>query len=378
MKIKVLFAVLVVATLLAPPTWSQVLSIAEGWRWPQEPTAQDPQPNVFTEPPGPPVDRPAAWPGEPLSVWLTRPREEVRFLEGDWHLLLQKIEELGSVGVVSGNSAIRHFAVGSYAPYRIGVDAWGAVEGEGIDLRVLPKNWAYAAAELPVKSYPAGFAFFDESGALAQRIILPDSSLHAFRSLVEEFYGSRPEFVGRPIVEAATRDTTVPGSISGLLDAWALLKDEHDFEQMLSLHNVSRLDALKAAEGKFTERLDLASFPTLFLKLVLQQVPISVFTVNSGCVQISTGTLAEVNVRPGLLDLKQSDNGSTLISLSRIAEAWRVSKPTSRGTELSLELYGSSGEPLAYFFGSRNGREDAIAKWRETLSALSTSATVPK
>jgi putative hemin transport protein len=327
-------------------------------------------------PAAPAVERAEGWPGEPLPAWLALPEEKVTFLTGNWHDLLKEVEKLGPVNVLSGNGALRHMATGTYAPYR-GSDAHGLVVSKGIDLRLFPQTWTYGAAELPGGDAFPGFVFFDATGAQVHRILLtPESNQDVFKELVAKFKGSKPDFTGAPAPEEKKTAPLTEEAKAGLLDGWSALEDTHDFGALLNEFNVSRTDALRAARGKFTEQLDVASYTEVFQKLLDQQVSIMVFANNNGCVQISTGALTEVYAAPGALRLTQTDKGSTLIATPRIAEAWRVSKPTSNGLTHSLELYDAGGEPVAYIFASRKeGGEEGVAKWKADLFALATVDT---
>ena len=93
------------------------------------------------------------------------------------------------------------------------------------------------------------------------------------------------------------------------------------------------------------------------------------FAMNDGCVQISTGAITEIIRTRGTLQLVEDDS-RTLLSLPRIAQVWRVSKPTERGLIHSLELYDANGQILALLFGSEKGDSTSIVKWKELLFAL--------
>lgn len=312
----------------------------------------------------PDVDRPEAWPSESIAGWLSRPEHEITFLKNDWQALLWRLEELGKIYIVSGNQALRHVSPGNYARYK-GNESEGRVSGEYMDLRLYPQEWAYGVAEpLGVGNSP-GLAFFDASGILVHRIILTrESDLDSFGDLIHACSGTRP------VISADNTTKTeplTPDASAKLLERWGSLKDEEGFEQLLREFNASRADALRAAKGKYAERLDLGAYTAIFLRALEQQVPLIVSSVNAGFVQSTTGPLADVSARPGLLSLKQANQSSTLIALSRVAEVWRVRKPTRDGIAWSLELYGTTGAPVAYFFASRQGREDALGKWEEDI-----------
>ena len=308
------------------------------------------------------------FPGASVEAWLGKPADQVVFLKGDWEALLTNIKRLGDVSVLSGNETVMHLATGRYDDFK-GRDGSGLIVSKGIDLRLFMSEWRYGAAILPASGSVPGFVFFNGAGDPVHRILVTETSNAAeFDALVAEFKGEIPVF--SPEAEAPKSvETPTEETKAAFLAGWRALKDTHEFSGLLRDHKLSRIDAVRLAEGEFSAQLDPAAYSALFGQLVEQEVSILLFALNDGCVQISTGAITEMNQTKGTLQLVEEDS-RTVISLPRIKQVWRVSKPTEDGLVHSLELYDAEGEPVAYLFGSEKGDSTSIVKWKELLFAL--------
>lgn len=308
------------------------------------------------------------FPGAGVASWLEKPADQVVFLTGDWIALLSEIRRLGDVSVLSGNEAVMHLATGSYERFK-GRDGSGLVTSKGIDLRLFPSGWTYAAAILPASGSAPGFIFFNSAGTPVHRILLTETSNVAeFDAIVAQFKGAAPTLALTPVVPEAVEAPTEAVK-TAFLEGWRKMQDTHEFSGLLSTHKLSRMDALHLAEGEFTAQLDPVAYGALFEQLVDQEVAIMFFALNDGCVQISTGAINEINRTRGTLQLVEDDS-RTVISLPRVKQVWRVSKPTERGLIHSLELYDANNQPVAYLFGSEKGDSTSIVKWKELLFGL--------
>jgi putative hemin transport protein len=224
-------------------------------------------------------------------------------------------------------------------------------------------------AVLPASGSVPGFIFFNSAGVPVHRILLTETSNVAeFDAIVAQFKGEAPALDLKP-VEAPEVVPPTEETKAALLEGWRKMQDTHEFSGLLNTHKVSRIDAARIAEGEFTAQLDPTAYDALFEQLMKQEAAIMFFAMNDGCVQISTGAITEINRTRGTLQLVEDDS-RTLVSLPRIAQVWRVSKPTERGLIHSLELYDANGEILALLFGSEKGDSTSIVKWKELLFAL--------
>jgi len=308
------------------------------------------------------------FPGAGVEAWLGKPADQVVPLTGDRTALLAEVKRIGDVSVLSGNEAVMHLSTGNYERFK-GSNGQGLITSKGIDVRLSPGQWPYAVAVLPASGSVPGFIFFNSAGVPVHRILLTErSNVAEFDAITAQFKGEAPALDLKPVetpeVVPPTEETK-----AALLEGWRKMQDTHEFSGLLKEHKVSRIDAARIAEGEFTVQLDPAAYGALFEQLMDQEVAIMFFALNDGCVQISTGAITEINRTRGTLQLVEDDS-RTLVSLPRIAQVWRVSKPTERGLIHSLELYDASGEILALLFGSEKGDSTSIVKWKELLFAL--------
>lgn len=308
------------------------------------------------------------FPGAGVESWLSKPADQVVPLVGDMTALLSELKRVGDVSVLSGNEAVMHLSTGSYERFK-GSDGRGLITSKGIDVRLSPGQWPYAAAILPASGSVPGFIFFNSAGVPVHRILLTETSNVAeFDAIVAQFKGDSPAIALTP-VDADATETPTEATKAALLEGWRKMQDTHEFSGLLNDHKISRIDAARIAEGEFTAQLDPAAYDVLFEQLMKQEAAIMFFAMNDGCVQISTGAITEINRTRGTLQLVEDDS-RTLVSLPRIAQVWRVSKPTERGLIHSLELYDANGQILALLFGSEKGDSTNIVTWKELLFAL--------
>ena len=102
---------------------------------------------------------------------------------------------------------------------------------------------------------------------------------------------------------------------------------------------------------------------------IRDSLSIMCFVGNRGMIQIHTGPVEQLR-RTGpwynVLDPKFNLHLDT----TAIASAWVVNKPTSDGWVTSLELYSSSGDLIAQFFGERKPGKPELPGWRELMLGL--------
>lgn len=308
------------------------------------------------------------FPGAGVEAWLSKPADQVVPLTGDMTALLTELKRIGDVSVLSGNEAVMHLSTGSYERFK-GSDGRGLITSKGIDVRLSPGQWPYAVAVLPASGSVPGFIFFNSAGIPVHRILLTETSNVAeFDAITAQFKGEVPALALKPVEQPETVAPTEETK-AALLEGWRKMQDTHEFSGLLNTHKVSRIDAARIAEGEFTAQLDPAAYDVLFEQLMKQEAAIMFFAMNDGCVQISTGAITEINRTRGMLQLAEDDS-RTLVSLPRVAQVWRVSKPTERGLIHSLELYDANGQILALLFGSEKGDSTSIVKWKDLLFAL--------
>jgi putative hemin transport protein len=161
--------------------------------------------------------------------------------------------------------------------------------------------------------------------------------------------------------------------VEGFLDAWGRLKDTHDFFPLLRDYEVSRAQALRFGEGRFTRRVPADSLRRTLQTAAEQETPIMVFVGSPGCLQIHSGPVKTLKATPPWYNVL--DPGFQLhLNETMIDQAWVVEKPTTDGTVTSLELLDAEGSIIARLFGKRKPGQPEREDWRAILHGLPAEA----
>lgn len=293
-------------------------------------------------------------------------------LDGSWRSLLHRLEDLGPVTARTRNDAAVHETTGRYTDVTFtDTHDMGLVLADVIDLRLFMGEWAHGFAVKPPGDDPPSLQFFAPDGTAVHKVLLTDDSDRGvYRELVGA-YRHDDQSPGQSVApsddEAAAPTPDVDAE--AFLEAWADLEDTHDFFPLLQEHDVSRPQALRLGEGRFTRRVPDGSLRTVLQRAAEQETPIMVFVGSPGCIQIHTGpvhTLAATPPHYRVLDphfqLRVDEGG--------IAQSWVVEKPTSDGTVTSLELMDADGGVIARLFGKRKPGQPERTDWRSLLEKL--------
>ncbi|MEM9997565.1 MAG: ChuX/HutX family heme-like substrate-binding protein, partial [Bacteroidota bacterium] len=223
-------------------------------------------------------------------------------LEGDWGAMLREIETFGTVMALTRNDACVHEKHGVYGNVEtFESHGMGMVQSEHIDLRLFLRRWRYGfATATPFDGAKDGLRrslqFFDEHGTAAHKVFLTrKSDVGAYEQFVETY---RRDLQEPPVVEPMPAPTTETPDAeidqAAFLQAWAELKDPHDFFPLLMKYRVSRTQALRLAEGTFADRVALDSPRKTLQGAAETATPIMVFVGNRGCIQIHTGLVKKL------------------------------------------------------------------------------------
>lgn len=298
-------------------------------------------------------------------------------LTGDWGQFLMEVNSLGTVMALTRNDACVHEKTGSYSKVEImALHKMGLVLDKEIDLRLFMDHWHYGFAVQTVSSKsPDGlrrsFQFFDRFGVAVHKIFLTQAStVSAYEALVDKYAHPDP-----PALTVATRKQSTPEESAGDFDkeaflrGWSELRDTHDFFPLISKHRVSRLDALQAAEGAFSERVEPESVRQALQLAVSSETSIMVFVGSPGCIQIHTGPIYNLRATPPWYNVLDPTFNLHL-NMEKISTAWVVRKPTDDGVVTALELYDSEGEQIAQFFGARKPGVPELPAWTAIVDRL--------
>ena len=298
-------------------------------------------------------------------------------LRPEWSAIIESLEPLGEVMALTRNASCVHEKTGVYrkASHH---NQMGLVLGGEIDLRVFYQQWAhgFAVSEQSEQGVQRSLQFFDAAGTAVHKIFLkPQSDVAAYVGLVVRFSSGdqAPGIVVRPVepmpVERADDDIDVAGFHS----AWDCLRDTHEFFGLLKKFSVSRLQALRLAEAKYVQRVDVDDCQSVLQTAATEGVAIMVFVGNPGMIQIHSGVVKKIAVMGPWVNVL--DPGFNLhLREDHIDSAWVVKKPTVDGLVTSLELFDAQGETIAMFFGERKPGKPELCEWRALIDAIQQEA----
>ena len=309
---------------------------------------------------------------------LVATSDSVTRLDGGWGVLLQEIEALGEVMALTRNEACVHEKTGHYRDVRLFEShQMGLVLDEQIDLRLFMNHWRIGfAVETPWDGGKDGLRrslqFFDADGTAVHKVFLKrKSNVDAYQKLVAKYRHADPSSTLQvtPRPEAATETSDTDIDRAAFLQAWAELKDTHDFFPLLKEHGVRRSQALRLAEGTFVERVESTSARQALRHAAATETPIMVFVGSPGCIQIHTGPVKKLKEHGPWYNVL--DPGFNLhLNETLIDSAWVVRKPTKDGVVTALELFDDRGGLIAQFFGKRKPGMPELKAWREIAQAL--------
>lgn len=295
-------------------------------------------------------------------------------LRREWPEILQSLSGLGEVKAITRNEAAVLERNGRYPEFQhFGMHSMFV--GEAIDLRITLHEWHFAlAASNPVKNgrpESHSLQFFAKDGVAVHKLFLtPGSELAAFEQLVARFEAP-DQSAGQSFSVNSQKgvQTGDPLDREAFLDAWSKLEDTHGFFGLLHGFKVSRPQAMRLAEGRFTRRVSNDSARTLLYQVAKDGVPLMVFIGNKGCLQIHKGVVKKVVPAHGWLNVL--DPGAEVhLKEEHIVDSWVVEKPTSDGLIRSLELFDGEGQDILSLFGVRSeGKRQSLA-WHASLEAL--------
>lgn len=298
-----------------------------------------------------------------------------RLRADEMETLLHGLEQVGEVMVLTRNSSCVHEKVGRFGQVSVS-GAHAIVLNHEVDLRIFPRQWVSGFAyqqPLPDGSTRPSLQFFDGEGVAVHKVFAREATDHgAWARLVDALRhpdadASLDAPVG-PAAEAATRaDAEV--EVGGLREAWAAMRDTHEFFGMLRRFDVGRVQALRLVGGAFAERLEAGAVGPMLERAAVAGQPVMCFVGNRGCIQIHTGPVRNIRVMGDWLNVL--DPGFNLhLRADRIASAWRVRKPTDDGVVTSIEIYDERESTIAQFFGERKPGQAEREDWRELAASL--------
>ena len=299
-------------------------------------------------------------------------------LRPEWPQIVQALEPVGELLALTRNESCVHEKAGTYANAGH-TGQMGLVLGGAIDLRVFYRRWAHGFAidEATEKGPQRSLQFFDAAGTAIHKVFLREASDAAAWNAVVAAFSAEQQPTGIQVQPAEAPEPETPDAdidVPAFRQAWASMRDTHEFFGVLKKHGLTRTQALRLADPQFAQRVETDAGLLLLNAAAGAGVPIMVFVGNPGMIQIHSGAVKKVVVMDPWLNVL--DEGFNLhLRADHIASAWVVGKPTSDGLVTSLELFDASGQTIAMFFGERKPGRPELTAWRSLVDAVVREAT---
>ena len=313
------------------------------------------------------------------ELLATEVGETVIKLDDNFDDLLQEFHTLGRIMALTRNEEIVHERKGEYVNVEVmhGHGKMGLALGDDIDLRIFFKNWhfGFAVTGQSPRGAMRSFQFFDIDGTAIHKVFLTDASnLSAYEKLVEKYCGAdqspRVKILSKLAKKAEKTDSEI--DVAGFREAWAAMKDTHDFFGMTRKFGVSREQALRLADREMAFQVPTDTYQYILQKASDTKLPIMIFVANDGIIQIHTGEVEKVAEARGWFNVLD-EKFNLHINQSKIASTWIVKKPTSDGIVSSLEIFNKQGENVALFFGKRKPGIPEKKEWSDLLAVIKPS-----
>lgn len=309
------------------------------------------------------------------ELLATQTGDTVTRLRPEFANILQEVESLGKVMALTRNEECVHERKGVYLNGDFSSPFASLFVGEDIDLRIFLMHWAkaFAVTEKSEQGDRMSLQFFGKDGLAIHKIYLTkDSNEAAFAALVNKFrsdnQGTEEPVTDVPLNIDEKSDSDI--DVAGFREAWAGLKDTHEFFGMLKKYGVTRTQALRLApEGGYAEPIDKQAIVTMLEAAAAKKVPIMVFTGNRGNIQIHTGLVRKTMWHNEWFNVMDPDFNLHL-DMSKIAQAWVVRKPTEDGVVTAIEVFNEMGDIIVQFFGKRKPGIPELNEWRELIGSL--------
>jgi putative hemin transport protein len=308
------------------------------------------------------------------ELLATRCREGVTRLGGDFKALLSEMPKLGRVMCLTRNQHAVHERYGEFRKVDF-FHGMGQVVGPDIDLRLFMHAWqlGFAVTDATPEGERQSLQFFDASGTAVHKIYLQPESHYACYGVILNSFRSEDQSPAQVVQPRNTPPAELPDAEidgDGFRAAWLALKDTHAFFNVLRQFRVSREQALRLAPEGHATRLNPASVRSMLEAASTSGLPIMVFIGNPGCIQIHTGSVHNIRMFGTEWLNVLDDEFNMHLRAPAVASAWLVRKPTSDGDVTSIELFDTTGENLALFFGKRKPGEAEDPKWRALAASL--------
>jgi putative hemin transport protein len=214
--------------------------------------------------------------------------------------------------------------------------------------------------------------FFDKSGQAVHKIYATEhTDKNAWDALIDKYKaaGQKAELATTeyPPTEAPLPDSDI--DVKAFRLSWLELKDTHEFFGMLRKYKLQRTQALRLAPEDHVLPVPGNTTRKMLTAAAEKQVPVMVFVGNRGCIQIHTGTVANVMAAGPWFNVLDPEFNLHLRETA-ISQSFIVKKPSVDGIVTSLEIFDAQGELIVQFFGKRKPGNPELESWRELLQSI--------
>lgn len=287
-------------------------------------------------------------------------------MRGDWAALIAAMPEAGRIMALTRNDHAVHERHGRFEDVSSG-PGHILVLGPDIDLRLFPRNWAFAYA---LEGERPSIQVFDRDGVAVHKIFATAATdCDGWARIVTAFAteGAPEPPAGPPAAAPAAAEGEVDRA--ALRSDWLALRDTHDFFPMLRRHRASRRQAFGLAGHDLALQLAPRAGSEVLRLAAAEEVPVMVFVGNRSAIQIHSGPVKRLVDVPGWFNVLDPDFNLHLREAG-VAAAWRVVKPTEDGAVTSIELLDATGEVVALVFGARKPGQPEREDWRRIAAAV--------
>jgi putative hemin transport protein len=291
-------------------------------------------------------------------------------LEGAFGTLLERMPEITRVMTLTRNESCVHEKTGRFEDVSHS-GSIGLALGIDIDLRVFLDRWRHGFLVEDPGPGPS-FQFFDAHGEAVHKIYLRDEASREPWSGIVDAFRAADQTPGLRVEPPSAAKPELPDTeidAPGFREAWAALRDTHEFFGLLRHFHVTRTQALRLADPVFARPLSVDAAARVLQAAAGTDLPIMVFVGNPGCIQIHTGPVERVErAGPWINVLDPTFNLHLREDL--VTAAWLVRKPTTDGIVTSIEIFDGRGELIAQLFGARKPGVPEQEPWRDLVEGL--------
>lgn len=246
------------------------------------------------------------------------------------------VMRLPSLGALEITTTSPHARLKSKSP-RLRI---AGLENAALSLRMLLPHWYWAC--LSEDAEPA-IEVFDRYGRMLHRISsAPEEPRgEGWSRLARLQWEREPAFTD--LVEVAPAPSE---QLPRLVDEWKAMRDETEFSALLRRHHLRRIDAYRAVENRYAQRMTPRCFVSTLERAARARRSLRLSVANAGGVHSHAALYGHVGERA---DHIEALGGGACLSLERsaIAETWLISQPSADGIQCRLEAFGRSGRMIA-------------------------------